>query len=61
MITFFENRYMNFNKVKFVVLWVIEIGTNPMFYLLSTAEKTEYYPHRDIDKVGPRFSSKFYQ
>ena len=38
--------------------WIIEVGNNVDLILVLMAEKTAYYPHRDNDEVGPRFSSK---
>ena len=42
----------------FFTPWIIEVGNNVDLILVLTAEKTAYYPHRDSDEVGPRFSSK---
>jgi len=38
--------------------WIIEVGNNVDVICFLVAEKTAYYPHRDNDEVGPRFSSK---
>ena len=37
---------------------IIKVGNNVDVIFVLVAEKTAYYPHREIDKVGPRFSSK---
>jgi len=61
MVTFFENRHRNFVEMKFFASWIIEIDNNPTFYFAIKEKEMKYYPHRDLDKVSPRFSSKFYQ
>jgi hypothetical protein len=58
---FFKSIDKDFTIMKFFVPLKIEIENGSMNYLCLKGRKAKYFLHRDIEEVGPHFSSKVYQ